>query len=157
MSHKECEEDICNKFNQLIVTDDKFESNLTRFYCDYVLCLNKIYVDSIVDGYYEQCENYLKEFDNEEDEEKQFIKYKENILSLKGKEICEEVDPFTNNEFLIKKAKFYCDNIFRLKDANKKLVNKCKDYLEKLYNFNSYKDIYDKNNLRREILSDVEK
>ena len=67
MSRKECEKDICETFDQLIETDDKFESNLTKIYCEYVLSLDKIYVDRIVDGYYEQCENYLKEYSSNEE------------------------------------------------------------------------------------------
>ena len=154
MSSKECEKDICDKFNQLIETDDKFESNLTKIYCDYVLSLNKIYVDRIVDGYYEQCENYLKEYSsNEECEnssneelEKQFIKSYESNLALKGKEICAKVETFTNNELLIKKAVVYCEFVHGLKDVDRKLVDKCDDYIYELNNFYSHKNNFFKIN-----------
>ena len=62
MSRKKCEKDICEIFYHLIETDDKFESKLTMMYWEYVLSLNKIFVNNIVDGFYEQCENYLKEY-----------------------------------------------------------------------------------------------
>ena len=100
MSRKECEKDICDKFNQLNYNDDK----LTRIYCEYVLSLNKIYVDRIVDGFYEQCENYLKEYSSNEECEKQFIRSYESKLARKGEEICKEIESYVNNELLVKKS-----------------------------------------------------
>lgn len=147
MSRKECEKDICDKFKQIEYTDDK----LTRIYCEYVLCLNKIYVDRIVDGFYEQCENYLKEYSSNEEREKQFIKSYETDLALKGNEICAEVEPFTNNELRVKKAVVYCENTYILKDINQKLVDKCKNYLEEVNKFYSYKNTFVKINNDRKI------
>ena len=126
-------EELCDTFDQLIITDDEFLNKKTKLYCEYCLSLGKEYVDSIQDNFYEKCENYLKLSSNEE-LEKQFIKSYETVLALKGKEICEEVEPFTNNEFLKKKAIFYCQNIHRLKDVDQKLVDKCKDYLNETLN-----------------------
>ena len=154
MNRKQPEHDICEKIEQLIGFKDEMLKNKTKFYCEHTLKFGKEYVDKLTDGLYDECENYLKNSSNEE-LEKQFIKCCETVLALKGKEICEEVDPFTNNEFLIKKGKFYCENIFRLKDVDKKLVDKCKDYLEELYNFYYYQNIFDKNNMRKEILCDA--
>ena len=141
-------EELCDKFDQLIDTDDEFFNKKTRLYCEYCVSLDKKYLDSIEDKFYEKCENYLK-LSSKEELEKQFIKSYETVLALKGKEICVEVEPFTNNEFLIKKAILYCQNIHRLKDVDQKLVDKCKDYLDETYNFYYYKNIFDKINYNR--------
>ena len=84
------------------------------------------------------------------DLEKQFIKSYETNLALKGKEICVEVEHFTNNELLIKKALSYCQIIHRLKDVDKKLVDKCEDYIDEENNFYSYKNTFDKINNERQ-------
>ena len=105
MESKEQCKNICNIFDQLIEINDIFLYNKTKLYCEYVLGLGKEYVDGISNDLYEKCENYLKNLSSEE-VEKQFIKSYESDLALKGKEICVEVDLFTNNEFLIKKSIF---------------------------------------------------
>ena len=143
-------EELCDTFDQLINTDDEFLNNKTRLYCEYCVSLDKKYVDSIVDNFYEECENYLKKLSSNEELEKQFIKSYESDLSLKGKEICVEVEPFTNNEFLIKKAIYYSQIIHKLKDVDQKLVDKFEDYKDKVNNFYSYKNTFDKNNNDRE-------
>ena len=143
-------EDLCEMFEQLIDTDEEFLNKKARLYCEYCVSLDKRYVDSIVDNFYEECENYIKKLSINEELEKQFIKSYESDLALKGKEICVEVEPFTNNEFLIKKAISYCQNIHRLKDVDQKLVNKCKDYIDEVNNFYYYKHIFDKINYDRE-------
>ena len=154
MESKEQCKNICNIFDQLIEINDIFLYNKTKLYCEYVLGLGKEYVDGISNDLYEKCENYLKNLSSEE-VEKQFIKSYESDLALKGKEICVEVDLFTNNEFLIKKAFFYCENIHRLKDVDQKLVNKCKDYKDKVNNFYSYLNSFEKNNFDRELKQEL--
>ena len=153
MSRKECEKDICDKFKQLDYTDDK----LTRIYCEYALSLNKIYVDRIVDGFYEQCENYLKEYSsNEECEnssneecEKQFIISYESKLARKGEEICKEIESYVNNELLVKKAVTYCHFISGQKDVNRNLVDRSQIYVNEVNDFYSYKNTFDKINNNR--------
>ena len=142
--------ELCEMIDNLIKTDDNFLNNKTRLYWEYVLSLGKEYVESITSDLYEECDKFLKLSSNEE-LEKQFIKSYESNLARKGKEICEEVEPFANNEFLIKKANFYCQTIFRLKDVQQKLIDKCNDYIDETYNFYYYKNTFDKNNDRREI------
>ena len=166
MSRKECEKDICETFDQSIETDDKFESNLTKIYCEYVLSLDKIYVDRIVDGYYEVCENYLKEYSSNEkcekssneECEKQFIRSYESKLARKGEEICKEIESYVNNELLVKKAVTYCHFISEQKNDNQDLVDRSQKYIEEVNDFYSYKNNFDRiNNDRREreILSDM--
>ena len=140
MSRKECEKDICDKFNQLNYTDDK----LTRIYCEYVLSLNKIYVDRIVDGFYEQCENYLKEYSSNEECEKQFIRSYESKLARKGEEICKEVESYVNNELLVKKAVTYCHFISGQKNDNQDLVDRSQKYIEEVNDFYSYENTFNK-------------
>ena len=146
MNHR----DLFNRFEQLIDTDEEFLNKKARLYCEYCVSLDKRYVDSIVDNFYEECENYLKKLSSNEELEKQFIKSYESDLALKGKEICVEVEPFTNNELLIKKAISYCQIIHRLKDVDQKLVDKCEDYIDEVNNFYSYKNTFDKINNDRE-------
>ena len=140
MSRKECEKDICDKFNQLNYTDDK----LTRIYCEYVLSLNKIYVDRIVDGFYEQCENYLKEYSSNEECEKQFIRSYESKLARKGEEICKEIESYVNNELLVKKAVTYCHFISGQKNDNQDLVDRSQKYVEEVNDFHSYENTFNK-------------
>ena len=140
MSRKECEKDICDKFNQLNYTDDK----LTRIYCEYVLSLNKIYVDRIVDGFYEQCENYLKEYSSNEECEKQFIRSYESKLARKGEEICKEIESYVNNELLVKKAVTYCHFISGQKNDNQDLVDRSQKYIEEVNDFYSYENTFNK-------------
>ena len=140
MSRKECEKDICDKFNQLNYTDDK----LTRIYCEYVLSLNKIYVDRIVDGFYEQCENYLKEYSSNEECEKQFIRSYESKLARKGEEICKEIESYVNNELLVKKAVTYCHFISGQKNDNQDLVDRSQKYIEEVNDFHSYENTFNK-------------
>ena len=40
-------EELCDTFDQLIITDDEFLNKKTKLYCEYCLCLGKEYVDSI--------------------------------------------------------------------------------------------------------------
>lgn len=140
MSRKECEKDICDKFKQLDYTDDK----LTRIYCEYVLSLNKIYVDRIVDGFYEQCENYLKEYSSNEECEKQFIRSYESKLARKGEEICKEIESYVNNELLVKKAVTYCHFISGQKNDNQDLVDRSQKYIEEVNDFYSYENTFNK-------------
>ena len=140
MSRKECEKDICDKFNQLNYTDDK----LTRIYCEYVISLNKIYVDRIVDGFYEQCENYLKEYSSNEECEKQFIRSYESKLARKGEEICKEIESYVNNELLVKKAVTYCHFISGQKNYNQDLVDRSQKYIEEVNDFHSYENTFNK-------------
>ena len=160
MSRVEQEKDISFIFNSLINTDEKFEINLTRIYCEYVLSLGKEYVESLVDGYYEKCENYLKEFNSNEEREKQFIRSYESKLASKGEEICKEIESYVNNELLVKKAVTYCHFISEQKNDNQDLVNRSQKYIEEVNDFYSYKNNFGRiNNDRREreIWWDMEK
>ena len=42
--------------------NNKFLNDKTKLYCEYCLSLDKDYVNSIVENFYERCENYLKKF-----------------------------------------------------------------------------------------------
>ena len=53
---------ICLIMDQLINDNNKFLNDKTKLYCEYCLSLDKDYVNSIVENFYERCENYLKKF-----------------------------------------------------------------------------------------------
>ena len=165
--------EICEIIDQLISFDKKFLIERTKAYCKYCLSLNKDEVNSICNNFYEECEDYLEKLESNlnnklkkenfesnlnnkleiEQFEKQFITCYESTLAKEGKEICKEVETIIgdNDELMIEKAHVYC-NFFALIDCeDKKLVERCKDYLEKLINFSSYKNTFKKvNNDRRE-------
>lgn len=63
---------ICNMIDQLIGINGITLSNKTKLYCEYVLGLDKEYVDGINKDLYKICENYLVTID--EKIEKEFIK-----------------------------------------------------------------------------------
>ena len=149
MERVEQGKNICEIMDQLIDTDDEFLNNKTKLYCEYCLSLNKEYVDSITNGLYEECENYLKKFSSNEEKEKQFIKSYESNLALEGKEICVEVEPSVNNELLVEKAVLYCQFISRQKDVDQKLVERCQNYIDDANNLYRYKSTFNKINIDR--------
>ena len=69
--------------------------------------------------------------------EKDFIDSCLYSLSTEGKEICKEVEKIFNVDYNLNKdlAILYCQ-FFLSKDCNdKKLVERCKEYIEKVNNF----------------------
>ena len=83
--------------------------------------------------------------------EKQFITSYQSILAKKGKEICKEVESiFDDNDELIKdKATTYCQFISLVNCDDKKLVERCQNYIDDVNNFNRYKSTFDKVNISR--------
>ena len=141
MEREEQGKNICETFDQSINTDDDFLNNKTKLYCEYCLSLDKEYVDSIINDFYEECENYLKQFSSNEEKEKQFIKSYESNLAVEGKEICKKGESIgvVNNKLLVEKAVLYCQFISRQKDVDPKLVERCDNYIDEVNNFYSYK------------------
>ena len=90
-----------------------------------------------------------------EDLEKQFITSCQSILLKEGKEICEEVLVMIGDkdELMLEKAKAFCEFFlsYKLDGVNtEKLLERCKNYLEELNNFNKYKYTFKQvNNARR--------
>ena len=85
--------------------------------------------------------------------EKQFINSYLSILAKDGKEICKEVESiFNDNDELMKeKATTYCQFISLVNCDNKKLVERCNNYIEKVNNFHRYESTFNQvNNERRE-------
>ena len=113
MERVEQGKDICNIFEHLVDTADEFLNNKTKLYCEYCVGLGKEYIDSITSNLYEECENYLKKFNSNEENEKQFITSYKSTLAKKGKEICKEVDSIIcdNDELMVEKANTYCNFI----------------------------------------------
>ena len=54
------EKDICSIVDQIIITNEKFEKDKLKLYCEYVLSFKKEDIDYVINGLYEACENYLK-------------------------------------------------------------------------------------------------
>ena len=85
--------------------------------------------------------------------EKQFITSYLSILAKEGKEICKEVESkFDDNDELTKeKANTYCQFIFSFKvdDVDPKLVERCRNYIDDVNNFNLYKSTFNKVNIDR--------
>ena len=58
-------EDIYKAIEMIIGLDEKNLIEKYKFYCKYLLSLNKDYVNNSVNrNYYEECEDYLKELEN---------------------------------------------------------------------------------------------
>ena len=57
-------EDIYNVVEQIFGLDEKNLIEKYKFYCKYLLSLNKDYVNKLISSnYYEECEDYLKELE----------------------------------------------------------------------------------------------
>ena len=57
-------EDIYNVVEQIFGLDEKNLIEKHKFYCKYLLSLNKDYVNKLISSnYYEECEDYLKELE----------------------------------------------------------------------------------------------
>ena len=82
--------------------------------------------------------------------EKQFITSYLSILAKEGKEICKEVDSIIcdNDELMVEKANTYCQFIssFKVGCVDKKLVERCKNYIENVINFHRFKSTFNQVN-----------
>ena len=85
--------------------------------------------------------------------EEHFITSYESILAKEGKEICKEVDSIIgdNDELMLKKATTYCNFIssFKVDCVDKKLVERCKNYIENVINFYRFKSTFKQVNIDR--------
>ena len=86
-----------------------------------------------------------------EDLEKQFITSCKSILTQEGKEICEEVLVMIGekDEMVLEKAKAFCEFFlyYKLDGVNtEKLEERCRKYLEEIYNLYKYKEDFKKAN-----------
>ena len=149
---------ICKMMDQLIDEDKTFVIDKIKLYCKYCLSLNKDYVNSVCNGFYEECEDYLEKIlSNNRVEmkklEKQFISSCETTLAAEGREICKEVDSIIgdNDELIVEKASSYCRFINGQKREylNPELVERCQNYIDDLINFNLYKSSFNKANINR--------
>ena len=125
-----------------------------KFYCKYLLSLNKDYVNnSFVSNFYEECEDYCKELQSNSNDgleneqiEKQFINNYQSNLASEGKEICKEVESQLdgNVKFTMEKAFTYSKFISYLRDVDvdPKLFERCQKYITDFNNFNSCKEIF---------------
>ena len=88
--------------------------------------------------------------DYEKNEKKIIVAY-ESTLAEQGRKICKEVDStsFVNNELLVEKAFVYCQFISRQENVDSKLVEKCKNYVNNVNNFNHYKTTFHNINYNR--------
>ena len=89
-----------------------------------------------------------------EDLEKQFITSCQSILTQEGKEICEEVLVIIGyqDELIMKKALAFCEFFlfYKLERVNtKKLLERCKSYLENYHNYQKYKRTFEEANYYR--------
>ena len=144
---------ICEWIEQLIPKEDKFLNVKTKLYCEYCLSLGKEYIDSITSNLYEECENYLKKFNSNEENEKQFITSYKSNLAKKGEEICKKVDSIIgeNEELLIEKAFTYCyflTNKIKV-DLDSELVDRSKKYLDEISYYKHIRDTFSKVNIER--------
>lgn len=86
-----------------------------------------------------------------EDLEKQFITSFQSILTQEGKEICEEILVMIGekDEMMLEKAKAFCEFFisYKLDGVNtEKLEERCRKYLEEIYNLYKYKEDFKKAN-----------
>ena len=140
---------ICDAIDQLIYLDNNFLINKIKLYCKYCLSLGKEDVNSTSDGFYEECEDYLKELESNiknklemEQFEKQFITSYESTLAAEGKEICKEVDSIIDDdELMVEKADTYSRFISYSKSHkfDPKLVDRCRKYRNDMCNYKRIK------------------
>ena len=86
-----------------------------------------------------------------EDLEKQFITSFQSILLKEGKEVCEEILVMIGekDEMVLEKAKAFCEFFlsYKLDGVNtEKLEERCRKYLEEIYNLYEYKEDFKKAN-----------
>ena len=86
--------------------------------------------------------------------EKQFITSFQSILLKEGKEICEEILVMIGekDEMVLEKAKAFCEFFLSYKlDGvdTEKLEERCRKYLEEIYNLYKYKEDFKKANYIR--------
>ena len=86
-----------------------------------------------------------------EDIEKQFITSFQSILLKEGKEVCEEILVMIGekDEMVLEKAKAFCEFFlsYKLDGVNtEKLEERCRKYLEEIYNLYKYKEDFKKAN-----------
>ena len=83
--------------------------------------------------------------------EKQFITSYLSILAKEGKEICKEVESIfdDNDELMKEKANTYCQFISLVNCNNKKLVERCNNYIEKVNNFHRFESTFKQVNIDR--------
>ena len=148
------EKDIFEIVDQLIITNEKFEKDKLKLYCEYCLSLGKEYLDSVVmPGLYEACEKFNISNNKMEDIEK------ETKLGIEAIDICEEILKYTHEQdrMRIAKAKAYCEFFlcYKLDGVNTtEIKERCKKYLENLDNFKrDYKFVLN-DNLDNECLLD---
>ena len=146
-------EDIYNVVEQIFGFDEKKDLiEKYKFYCKYLLSLNKDYVNnSFVSNFYEECEDYCKELQSNSNDgleneqiEKQFINNYQSNLASEGKEICKEVESQFDDYDLFKmeKAYNYSNFICYLRDVDPKLYERCQKYKSDFRNLNNYKKIF---------------
>ena len=95
-----------------------------------------------------------------EDLEKQFITSLQSILTQEGKEICEEVLVMIGekDELMMEKAKAFCEFFcsYDLDGVNtEKLLERCKNYLNKVYDFKCYENTFKRIKNERKSLLDM--
>ena len=144
---------ICEVVEQVFGFNEKKDLiEKYKFYCKYLLSLNKDYVNnSFVSNFYEECEDYFKELESNSNDgleneqiEKQFINTYQSKLASEGKEICKEVESqFDDNDlFKMEKANNYSNFICYLRDVDPKLYERCQKYKSDFRNLNNYKKIF---------------
>ena len=144
--------DIEGVVEQIFGLDEKNLIEKYKFYCKYLLSLNKDYVNNSVNrNYYEECEDYFKELESNSNDgleneqiEKQFINTYQSNLASEGKEICKEVESQFDDYDLFKmeKAYNYSNFICYLRDVDPKLYERCQKYKSDFRNLNNYKKIF---------------
>ena len=120
-----------------------------KFYCKYLLSLNKDYVNnSFVSNFYEECEDYFKELESNSNDgleneqiEKQFINTYQSKLASEGELICKEIESQFDEYDLFKmeKAYNYSNFISYLRGVDPKLYERCQKYKSDFRKLNKYK------------------
>ena len=130
------EKDIFEIVDQLILTNEKFEEDKLKLYCEYCLSLGKEYLDSIMPGLYEACEKF-----NISNKIKMEGYEKQIKLGLEAIDICEDIIKYIGEKDIMKiyKAKVFCEFFLCYKldgVETTELKERCKKYLE---NFDDFK------------------
>ena len=146
MERLEQAEKLSRIIDSLYITDELLKDKI-KLYCDYILKLDKEYVNSIANDFYEECEDYVNKYhmNNELEIDEKFINSYIKKLSKEGKEICKKVDLlFSNNDKLTREKAFtYCNFICRTNDnLDENLEHLCDKYREKISSFNKYESIF---------------
>ena len=124
-----------------------------KFYCNYLLSMDKDYVNKESnENYYEKCEDFLSQLNQisySVADEREFMNKMEFNLFNKALKVCKEVESELKDDTLLNLEKCYtCSNFvigLRSSKISKDLRLMCDSFIDGYYKYLKYKEIYTNN------------